>query len=1081
MYNPNQPSIQSTEVTPSESDRLKVKVRKLTGAALEEIRRARRHVEDLRDTEATISAPIRVRVKPLQSKEQSPDQTSIHESPKEPEVVKESEGNNEVDVSIASTDELLAAGQENLDAQNEILAKMQELATELGINLDEIVDLQAEGGPDLETESGVEDDPSSELDYEHASLEELMDALNDSLDKQDAMAKKIDEMEKELDVDEDVEPTLVAINADFSYDKKALAHDLAERELNAELSNQKGFKRFIRSIWKGNIARKYYEAKYAREFEEGKRTTNIDGEEVNLDDIIENRKDAAIERFILGITEEYGDQFIHRKAGEDYEEDEKTTELIRPIIEDYAKELLEEGTDLESLKNDKEARRIFNNRLKTLIAERRDGGEAINEILANNYFEVAIQAAEMARHTDGIERVMNGFKVYNAKVRDGIRTEAHRNNIDRIVDKLDSKFGRFIPAEVLAAAVGGISAFTRIGVGSVARAIIPVGGIAVSAALSGIREKNRVTDDRVRMMRDAAVGLEYVPIDEEPQSRKARRRSKYEAEIHGTLYELRSAKSLTRDIMEAEESGDSDNILRAIAEARVRIDYSDAESRDLIGYSSADRIGDERLKLDIALIEAEHNLSDEDKVKLDAIKRVVEASLFGGQDEETGEYVAGEISDKDENFNRIRAAMAMKRAGKTAAIGAVAFFASQEIIATLRPDKISALEKAGIFRNNNSEDASESIIARLVRSNRSQEVTNVSATDYESIESLRRNGYEIDESRTVAGYTSTEVRERFVEISPEESTNQIKINIDGYADNGTRVADGNELRAYLENGQMVSGMYGNSTLPNGEVLNYDELLAAGRIKACVNVNGANFEIVGKLNEAGQMTWMDGGIATTTTGETMQLVGENGEKFYNSFMIFADNGVDSDGVQHAISLATDPAGGTFNGTISQVVRDNLAIDHPAILTFVKEPSSEIFTGGIVAPDLRGRTGLGEASLRPESGSTPAEQEGGNPTDEGGSNSPEANPTNPENDDLGRNEFRALLAQQFGTLFDNYESIENMIMGDGEEFTDNLRSITWGSLDKEAQEAIVEFEKSSNSPYDRAFREWLRNNNYDIPAE
>ena len=96
------------------------------------------------------------------------------------------------------------------------------------------------------------------------------------------------------------------------------------------------------------------------------------------------------------------------------------------------------------------------------------------------------------------------------------------------------------------------------------------------------------------MLRDIANGMNYEGNGaEDPRGRTAR----YEKRIGDTLYATEKASDLTSNIEKAlstEGEGRSDAILRAIAEARVRIDFSDEERKDLIAYSSEDKRGDER-------------------------------------------------------------------------------------------------------------------------------------------------------------------------------------------------------------------------------------------------------------------------------------------------------------------------------------------------------------------------------------------------------------------------------------------------------------------------------------------------------
>ena len=766
---------------------------------------------------------------------------------------------------------------------------------------------------------------------------------------------------EERELDDKMRP-LTAINADFTHDKRELAHDLAEGALNEEVAKS----RLLKRLWKGTLFKKYYEKKYTSEFLEGDRTVDIDGKDFTVDQLIERRKDSAIRRFVLGATEDM--RYIHEQIGKKRkdgtydgeklaEADEETTAEVRSAIEEFASAKIPEGGSLEDLK------REFTDRIARFKAEAKDSGQSIDTLMIDNYLEVAIQARERAEHGIAIEHVMEGFKVYNAEVRDGIRTEAHRDNIDKVVNWLESsKIGQFIPAEVIAGAVSITSALTQTGV----RAVTGVaGGMLVSSAISGLKERNRITEDRARMLRDAANGLEYsgtATSEEEPKSRRARRIAKYEARIGGTLYDLQKASSLADNIeaaLSTEGANHSEVLLRAIAEARVRIELSDSEQKDLIAYSSADQRGSERLRLDRVVIEAERTLSEDGAAKLGSMKEQIAKEIYG------------DVTDKDRDFRRKRALMATKKAGKTLAIGAATFFVSQEVMAAFDPSKIGLLEKAGIINTENNANASETILAGLagprIRTEvNTQTIENVSGDRQVEIEGYEKAGF----TKTETSGAWTEVKTDMVEVSPADSTAQISVKYDGWANNGTRVSDGNELRAYLRDGQFVSGMRGTSTMGN-QVINYEATAAAGRVKGYVTIGGAKFELASKVNEAGQLTWGENGLFTTTTGETIRAVGENGEKLYKYFEIAVDNGLDKDGLTHIIPLATDVGRDSFTGTISQVTET--IVEHPAIYDFTKTTISEfpraVSMAGIAFAPETARTGLGatrETEQNPDDG-------------------------------------------------------------------------------------------------------------------
>ena len=459
---------------------------------------------------------------------------------------------------------------------------------------------------DDDDHEGLEDEERKKLEEEERKKleeEERRKQLEEQL-------RKDEEREKELEarlgeIDEELGP-LTAINADFTHDKKELAHDIAEQQLNEEQAKAN----LIKRIWKGNLFRKYYQKKYERQLLSGERAVGVDddGEEITLDDVIMDRSGSAIQRFVLGATEDM--RYIHKKIGKRNkdgtydgekltEADAETTAAVRGAIEKFASAKIPENGSIEDLE------REFRNDIKRIKAEARDQGREVDATTIDNYLEVAMQARKRVEHGIAMDRVMEGFKVFNADVRNNMRTEAHRDNIDKIVNKVESsRFGSIIPAEVLAMAASTAWSLAQTGARSAARLAAPIGGIAVSGALAGLRERNRVTEDRTRMIRDAAVGLEYDGTSgEEAEGHRAKKRAKYEAKIGGTVYEMRPASELTAKIASAMESGDGEAKLRAIAEARVRISYSDSEQKDLISYSSADAMGDERMRLDMAVNE----------------------------------------------------------------------------------------------------------------------------------------------------------------------------------------------------------------------------------------------------------------------------------------------------------------------------------------------------------------------------------------------------------------------------------------------------------------------------------------------
>ena len=793
-----------------------------------------------------------------------------------------------------------------------------------------------------------------QLALQNAKIEESKIMLEeaDLLRAQAENDAEIQRLRQQLQDAESARP-LTVINADFTHDKRELAFDLAEGDLNAEVAKAG----LIKKLWKGTLFKKYYHRKYANEYLSAERKS--DGK--TIDELVQSRSGDAIERFILGATEDM--RFIHERIGKKQkdgtydgeklvEADAETTAAVKTAIEKFAKAYSEA---LDGKKSTADLEREFKNEISRIKHEAAKG-RLQDGLTIDNYLDVAINAGRRFNHERSMERVMEGFKVYNAEVRDSIRTKAHRDNIDKITNAIESSaIGQFIPAEIIAGAVSVASGLGQFGT----RALLgATGGMLASSAISGLKERNRITEDRARMLRDIASGMSY----EGQSDKKGGKTAKYEARIGGTLYDLQKASDLTAKLQDAFKTEvKSDDLLRTIAEARVRIDFSDSEQKDLIAYTSADKRGSERLQLDIATISAEKSLSDADRQKLELMKQQIQKEI------------ADSVKQKDERFKRERAVMAVKKAGKTLALGATFFLASQEVMAAIDPDKIGIFEKAGLLNTENNTDATETILARGLGLGRN--VTRyttdpiVLRADQEvEIAQLRANGY----TEVKVNDAWTETKNVLAEVRPADSTSGVRVIYDGWANNGTTYSDGNELGAYLSNGSMVARMGGISTA-NGQPLDYDALAAAGRVRGYLTIGGNRFEIAAKVNEAGQLTWGDNGIFTTTTGDTIRAIGDNGEKLYRYFEIAADNGVDADGIRHIIPFAADIGQDSFTGTMQQVA--GTIVEHPATYSFVKTTVNEVpralTTTGIAFAPETARTGLGAARAAETSVNSPVE--------------------------------------------------------------------------------------------------------------
>lgn len=879
-----------------------------------------------------------------------------------------------------------AREQAQQQAERQAEAQAQAILSERQADIDQLVqsELDARGQLDsameakkaLEAKLGAEQEPPATEEQPNLTTEELAKLEADQLA---ALQAERQALMSKLGSDK----PLVAINANFTHDAKEIAYDVAKTAFDAKTAKAN----FIRKIWR-NTFQKAYIKSYEKKFLSGKLK---DEHGRTLEERLEASRASTMERFTLAtIDDEYRSAYLHENIGTENQDrpkkergqangeklaeaDAETTAKVRTAIETFFKEYKEQSPNM----SDAELSRGFREVFKRLNAEDQDAKKS-NGTYINNYGEVAINALKSYQHFEGLQSAMEGFKVYNADVRNNVRTDAHRDALDRIINKLEgSALGRYIPAEALAAAAGLTTFLTSTGARAIAGA---AGGIVGSSVIAGLKERNRVTEDRTTKLRNLAYGMEYTSGEEDSDnSKRVNRRlaksAKYEAKIGGTIYPLEKATELTQNIynalaLPAETPDRSRQIMEAIRNARVRIAYSDEHQKDLIAYSSSDKCGDERLALDKAVFEARKTLSDDEKATLGFMEKVLEHQI-------TEDY-----EQANDKFAKLRRGLVAKKVFSTALIGTANYFVSQEAIVAISPDKIGVLEKAGVLKTKNNLDAKETVLAsgfgKLRGSYNIEAGTHESAplttSDPNRVAQLEADGYKVVSS--TEGVPGVEPTVDYV--SPAESTANIEIARDGWANNGTSVADGNELRVHILDGKFVSTMHGNSSMGN-QVFSYEDLVAEDRIKGFLTIGGGRFEVLSSVDEAGHLTWGENGIfqviAPDGTISSIQAISDNGEKLYKYFEIAMDNGWQEEGgqlVRHIVPFATDAGRNSFAGTLTQAVEGVAEI--PATYTLTKTITDysnqmrDIYMGGLGFA-FRGRTGLGTARPLEVNSATP----------------------------------------------------------------------------------------------------------------
>ena len=489
--------------------------------------------------------------------------------------------------------------------------------------------------------------------------------------------------------------SLKLVILDQSKDARDAARDQADERLSEELTEGGRVKRFVNGIWKGNVAKEFYRQRYTQEalghIEESQ---NVLTHETGLS--IESRGraiNATIERFQ---TEH--DEVIHVDAGEKREildADSEIATTFKSLIRRYAQGDLNDTT-------------LREERTRFMQAYRENHNEAAfgeGLVTTDNMTEIARAVMGAVEHGESLDHVIANMQVVTGEARSGVRTEARYNKVDAVIDKLSkSKVGSIVGPEIVVSAVTLAATAAKWGSQSVLSAtlktIAPGAGAGVWA---GLRENKRMKDERSQHSREMAQGKEF--------SSDADRRN----EIEATRYESVSAQYLTdsvREFSEAERLDEGDEALKAaldaLAQVQSRIDLSNKRNIDLISYSDAAAVGDERMALDVARAEArvalEHRLTPEVRDALGLESDVSVRDLVNQRSLDYIELIDEDLSAKDRAFKILKAKRVAKAAAIGVATGLVGGVIAQEFIAAADPTRAGLFEKAWGAKNEISAD-----------------------------------------------------------------------------------------------------------------------------------------------------------------------------------------------------------------------------------------------------------------------------------------------------------------------------------------------------------------------------------------
>ena len=735
-------------------------------------------------------------------------------------------------------------------------------------------------------------------DYTKLGAEKLQELLDEYAKRQGEKPSR-PEMKNiavaELDVEKDVRD---AIRAEADRMHTEYLQGIEGYDENGKPIIRVGkARRFVRRMIFGSMFKEanivHYEKQVREEFENGTRKLDQSG----------------IERFTMAYAHEAEDVLIHEHAGEDYNAysvkvDEDGNEYverrflgedgqIKTERVDADSKVAQNTIDLRDVIRDFAAGSIDEKTLRARIDDiRRDENGEINRAYSiDNYVEAAIAARENIEHGYAMENVMEGFAYINGEARRNVRTQEHRDNLDRITHALlSNRVTRFIPPEVIAVGVGAVANIGKFSASTAARAVFMLGGgAAVSGTMAGMKERARVTRERSVAQRRLAQGGELGG-------------TKFDKQLGETIQGMASAEKLTAGLNSAM------NLLKGqLGSVDALVTISDRDSIDMISYTNGDNetIENQRLRMDIARAEARSLLlkNGVTQEELARTREYLERDAY--ESEEDG------LNAKEAAFRSLRRKRALKRAVATAAIGVATTLGTQELNAAFNDDVHGIWDHLTHHQDN--DGATQTLLAHAF--GMEQSATTVETAISQGVDEATAAQY-----RNREGFTVKEAGTRTItengQISQSEYLEQHGESLHrNWFNNNTEAYDGNELGIHTsESGGFITSMSGASTR-GGESLSFG---GGEGIKGYLTLNSgqAPIEVAGKVVN-GQVDFSEG-LNALGLGD----IGRTGA--YKFFEVAKVAGENADGSLDINVLATSVGNGFGDGMIGSTISREVPI-------------------------------------------------------------------------------------------------------------------------------------------------------------
>ena len=604
----------------------------------------------------------------------------------------------------------------------------------------------------------------------------------------------------------------------------------ADRDSNGRVKLWRRLGKIKNSIWMGGVARGYYETKFRRQAAEKMRNDDIAAQIgaknwLDLDQIkdpLDRARAVTMRRMILDASMDS----VRTERGESREQLEADSPARLAML-DLIKRFAVKDKDGKYMTPDE-----FAEQKKRIYAEYADelfDNKGDKTAYIDNYYAIAEMARATADHAEGLAAIEKGFQMYRAETCNDLNTEAHRTRVEAAVEKWEhSKFGKFIPPEIVAAAAGVAGYVGSSVLRSTAGQIISFGGGSIATGVIGaVREGNAVKSERATLAQQLASG-------------NLNTENKINQQIGETIYQMASAQDMMNNAKVAIDSGDTKAMFDALTEMTWRQKMGDQFKVDLISYSSPDEIATEsldlitsRAELIVALRKANPDF-DIDRFnaditdKLGDIKSLNDKSLLKSADlPDQAKEMISDIQAKDKLFAKLKAKrQAIRGVGtcvSSLVIGSAVRTASNYVIDQITPDTV--------------------------------EVTHVEPGDKahydkltsEQIADLKSRGATVEAVDKIVNKTTTET----VGADQAVADNPL-FQRSAWLNNNTSISDGNELAGYIQDGKMFYQPTGAS-FANGIHIEQSSILNAAqqgnihlKLSPTADTQSHPFDVVGKL-------------------------------------------------------------------------------------------------------------------------------------------------------------------------------------------------------------------------------------------